>query len=200
MNDYYAEKLNAQRLVRCYEIAPPRVQQYLKAELEYVLDSFQSGETVLELGCGYGRILAPLASKSGMVTGVDTSHASLLLAREKLKHFPNCFLVSMNAVQLAFPDQSFDCVVCIQNGISAFHVNQQTLIKESLRVTKVGGRAIFSSYSDKFWEHRLEWFHLQSQAGLLGEIDQEKTGDGIITCKDGFTGTTVRPYQFQSLT
>ncbi|MCK4311038.1 MAG: class I SAM-dependent methyltransferase, partial [Methanomicrobia archaeon] len=36
--------------------------------------------------------------------------------------------------------------------------------------------------------------------GLLGEIDHEKTRDGMIVCKDGFTATTVRSHQFLALT
>jgi 2-polyprenyl-6-hydroxyphenyl methylase/3-demethylubiquinone-9 3-methyltransferase len=106
----------------------------------------------------------------------------------------------MDAVNLEFGDDYFDAVLCIQNGISAFHVNQTDLIKESIRVAKHGGLILFSSYSSKFWEHRLEWFQLQSEAGLLGEIDYEKTKNGVIVCKDGFTATTVSPEQFESLT
>jgi 2-polyprenyl-6-hydroxyphenyl methylase/3-demethylubiquinone-9 3-methyltransferase len=34
----------------------------------------------------------------------------------------------------------------------------------------------------------------------LGEIDDDKTRDGVIVCKDGFTATTVRPEQFENLT
>ncbi|MFQ5869596.1 MAG: class I SAM-dependent methyltransferase [Candidatus Zixiibacteriota bacterium] len=197
---YYDDKLSAQRLLRCYEIAPPRVQQYLEAEIEHVLQRIRPGDLVLELGCGYGRLLHRLVSKARMVIGIDTSLASLLLAQQMLDDVSNCQLIKMNALHLAFRDRVFDLVACIQNGISAFHVNQKDLIRESIRVTKPGGTVLFSSYSDKFWDDRLEWFRLQSEAGFLGEIDPEKTGDGVIVCKDGFTGTTVRPEQFLSLT
>ena len=197
---YYNDKLSAERLKYCYEIAPPRVCQYLEAEENHVLEKIRPGDMVLELGCGYGRILPQLAQKAGWVIGIDTSLASLQLAREMLGGISNCHLLCMDAVQLAFRDRVFDCVVCIQNGISAFHVNQQDLIRESLRVTKPGGIVLFSSYSDRFWEDRLHWFQLQSEAGLVGEIDHEKTGDGVIVCKDGFTATAVRPHQFRSLT
>jgi SAM-dependent methyltransferase len=200
MPGYYDDKLSAQRLLRCYEIAPPRVQQYLEAEIEHVLQKIRPGDLVLELGCGYGRVLRRLVSKARLVIGVDTSLASLLLAQQMLDDVSNCQLISMNALHLAFRDRTFDLVTCIQNGISAFHVNQEDLIQESIRVTKPGGTVLFSSYSDKFWNDRLEWFRLQSEAGLLGELDPEKTGDGVIVCKDGFTGTTVRPEQFRSLT
>ena len=200
MGNYYDDKLSAERLKRCYEIAPPRVQQYLKAEIAYVLEKIYPGDIVLELGCGYGRILPTLAQRARTVIGIDTSFASLVLASEMLTHIFNCLLLNMNALQLAFKDRVFDCVVCIQNGISAFHVDQRDLVRESVRVIKPGGRVLFSSYSDKFWEERMRWFEMQSEDGLLGEIDYERTRNGMIVCKDGFTATTVKPDEFLALT
>ena len=200
MTSYYEEKLAAERLKQCYEIAPPRVQQYLEAEVAHVLEKIHTGDEVLELGCGYGRILPSLAQKAGTVIGIDTSLASLAMASQMLVNISNCHLADMDAVQLAFHGRVFDCVICIQNGISAFHADQQALIRESVRVTKPGGIVLYSSYSDKFWEERLRWFHIQSGAGLLGEIDNERTGGGVIVCKDGFTATTVRSDEFLALT
>lgn len=59
---------------------------------------------------------------------------------------------------------------------------------------------LFSSYSNKFWKDRLEWFSLQSEEGLLGEIDPDATGSGVIVCKDGFRATSVGPDEFISVT
>jgi SAM-dependent methyltransferase len=200
MFNYYDEKLSAERLKQVYEIAPPRVKQYLEAEIAHVASKIRPGDVVLELGCGYGRALEKLASKTGKVMGIDTSFSSLLMAKDMLSGFDNCALVGADAIQLPFPNGTFDVVACIQNGISAFHVDHKTLIQEAFRVTKRGGIALISSYSDKFWNHRLDWFRLQSSAGLLGELDEEKTGNGVIVCKDGFSGTIVRPGQFRELT
>jgi hypothetical protein len=69
-----------------------------------------------------------------------------------------------------------------------------------LRVTRSGGRVLFSSYSERFWKDRLEWFRIQSQHGLIGEIDDDATGDGVIVCKDGFKASTFSPDDFISLT
>jgi 2-polyprenyl-6-hydroxyphenyl methylase/3-demethylubiquinone-9 3-methyltransferase len=198
-SSYYSDKLSAERLKKCYDIAPPRVKQYLEAELNYVLSKIKKDDIVLELGCGYGRILPQIAGKASQVYGIDNSESSIELGKKFLTGYLNCTLMTMDAVHLTFQDNTFDMVVCIQNGISAFHVDQRELIKESIRVTKQGGIVIFSSYSQKFWEHRLEWFRLQSDAGLLGEIDEEKTKDGNIVCKDGFTATTVTSEHFKKL-
>ncbi|MFX0113971.1 MAG: class I SAM-dependent methyltransferase [Candidatus Hodarchaeota archaeon] len=200
MQNYYSDKLSAWRLKRCYEIAPRRTQQYLAAEIQFVVDQLSPSCKILELGCGYGRVLQKLAPKAKSVFGIDTSNASLDLAKTFLVDFHNIDCFQMNAISLGFRDQTFDVVIAIQNGISAFKVEKRNLIKESLRVTKDGGKVLFSSYSDSFWEDRLEWFELQAQEGLLGEIDWKKTGNGTIVCKDGFKATTVAPGDFIALT
>ena len=199
MSAYYSHKLSATRLKQAYEIAPARVRQYLDAEVSHVLEKIHPGDLVVELGCGYGRIIPRLAAKAGWVVGIDTSVANLEYAKETLD-IPNCSLSRMNAVKLAFYDGAFDCVVCIQNGISAFHVDQLSLVSESVRVARPGATVLFSSYSERFWKDRLEWFKLQSEAGLVGEIDYERTKDGVIVCKDGFTATTISGDDFLALT
>ena len=49
---------------------------------------------------------------------------------------------------------------------------------------------MFSTYSESFWHHRLEWFKAQAEEGLIGRIDWEKTRDGVIVCEDGFRAVT----------
>ncbi len=199
MPGYYRDKLAAGRLARVYAIAPPRVRQYLDAEIDHVLARVGPDDAVLELGCGYGRVLEHLARKARIACGIDTSFESLAHGRAALERAGNCAFAQMDAVRLGFPDGAFDCVVCIQNGISAFHVDALALVREGVRVTRPGGIALFSSYSEAFWEHRLEWFVLQAEAGLVGEIDRERTRDGTIVCADGFTATTVGARQFAAL-
>jgi len=145
MQKYYSEKLSAQRLQQCYQLASPRVRQYLEAEVEYVVRKIPPRSLVLELGCGYGRIIPALASVASSIIGIDNSLPSIRWGRTALHHIPNCFLLPMDAVKLAFHDHTFDVVTCIQNGISAFHVNQKDLIHESIRVTKRHGTILFSS-------------------------------------------------------
>jgi ubiquinone/menaquinone biosynthesis C-methylase UbiE len=200
LTGYYTEILSANNLKRCYDIAPQRVRQYLQAEVNYVIQFIKPEDSILELGCGYGRILPELAGKAGSVTGIDISLSSIELGRRMLSNLHNCMMMQMDAVNLVFPDNSFDVVICIQNGISAFHVDPLQLIHESIRVTKPGGLILFSSYSEKFWNYRLEWFKLQSVEGLIGEIDFYRTRNGRIVCKDGFTADTIKPEQFIKLT
>jgi len=105
----------------------------------------------------------------------------------------------MNAANLRFSPDNFDVTLCLQNGISAFNIDPKIIITQSIRVTKPGGIILFSTYSEKFWNHRLDWFILQSRAGLLGEIDFSKTQNGIILCKDGFKSATFSVNDFRIL-
>jgi 2-polyprenyl-6-hydroxyphenyl methylase/3-demethylubiquinone-9 3-methyltransferase len=199
VSGYYDDKLAAARLRRAYEIASPRVRRYLAAELEYVLSRLGPGDVALELGCGYGRVLGPLAARARLAVGVDTSFASLALAREELALYENVRLTNADAARLGCRDNVFDVVACIQNGISAFHVDPGELVAEAVRVTRPGGTVFFSSYAEAFWEERLAWFEAQAAEGLVGEIDYERTGGGVIVCRDGFTATTFAPEAFRGL-
>jgi 2-polyprenyl-6-hydroxyphenyl methylase/3-demethylubiquinone-9 3-methyltransferase len=203
---YYTEKLAAERLQLCYELAPPAVQEYLAAEIRHVLQVIRCCRAdagvpprILEAGCGYGRVLRELAPVSGAAVGIDTSLASLGQARHYLAAHDNVTLVQMNALDAAFADGTFDLVCCVQNGISAFHVDQRQLLAAAVRVTAPGGTVLFSSYADTFWEQRLHWFRIQSAHGLVGEIDEAATGNGVIVCRDGFSATTVGPEQLAAL-
>lgn len=199
MSNYYTENLSGLRLKQVYEVATPRIRQYMQAETGFVLSRIHEGDKVLDLGCGYGRIIPELLRKAGLVFGIDISYENILYGKRFLHGIQRCVLLEMDAGDLKFPDQIFDAVICIQNGISAFKVEPATLIRESIRVTKPGGKVLFSTYSEKIWNDRLEWFRIQANEGLLGKIDEEKTGNGNIVCKDGFTATTFTRDQFQRL-
>jgi len=198
MHGYY-NILAAERLKKCYNIASPRIKKYLKAEIEFVNGQIISSSQILELGCGYGRIIEQLTAGASTFAGIDTSLVSLQFGKNILGDKPDINFSCMNAVRLGFKDNSFDIVFCLQNGISAFHSDKLQLVKEAMRVTRKGGKILFSTYSDKFWIDRLEWFRVQAAEGLIGEIDETKTVRGTIICKDGFETTTITPGEFISL-
>ena len=198
-DDYYTSKLSSNKLKQCYDVASPRVIEYLEAEIQHVLKHIDPVDNVLELGCGYGRVLGRLMQHAHMVVGIDTSKDSLGLAKDTFRTNHMCHLYQMDARTLGFHDSSFDKTICIQNGISAFKIEPRELVMESIRVTKDRGICLFSSYSDRFWEHRLDWFRKQSEENLLGEIDWEETRNGVIVCKDGFRATTFREDDFKTL-
>lgn len=200
MGEYYSNSLSGYRLKKCYDLAPNRTRQYLEAEISHILNRINLQDSVLELGCGYGRVLKRIFPYCIKTTGIDISLDSLRLAQHELQSTDRIEILLADAGALPFRDGQFDLVLCIQNGISAFKLGPSKLMKESIRVTRSGGLCLFSSYSDKFWKHRLDWFRLQSEEGLIGRIDWEQTRDGTIACEDGFRATTYRRSDFKDLT
>lgn len=198
MGNYYSEKLNSSKLVEVYQTKIERVKQYFFHEINFVGDRLTGKEEVLELGAGYGRIMKELAPLVKSMIGIDISADSVLLGREYLREYPNCMMEMMDVYQMAF-EADFDVVLCLQNGLSAFKGKDEELVRRAMDVLKPGGVAYFSSYSEKFWDHRLAWFQEQSGKGLLGEIDWASTKDGEIVCFDGFRAITTTPEDMRRL-
>jgi 2-polyprenyl-6-hydroxyphenyl methylase/3-demethylubiquinone-9 3-methyltransferase len=187
--NYYAQKLNSQKLFKVYETKIPRVKQYLDAEISFVRDNLTGSERILELGAGYGRIVKELAGNCKSIVGIDISDESVLLGKEYLKDSPNAEIITMDVNNLAF-EEKFNVVLCLQNGLSAMKITSLDLIEKIFGMVVSGGKIYFSTYSEKFWEYRLMWFKEQAEKGLLGELDLDKTKDGVIICKDGFKAIT----------
>jgi len=184
--NYFEERLFAASLESSYSVAPPRVKRHLAAEINHVILRSSPKDIVLELGCGYGRALFQIAPYVNYAVGVDINSESLLYAEKLKNNNANCEFFMMDACNLEFSDNEFDMVYCIQNGISAFNDNPESLLAEALRVTKIRGRVIFSSYSEKFWLPRLRWFMLQAKIGAFEEIDLQKSlNNNTIVTKTG---------------
>ncbi|MBP1925378.1 2-polyprenyl-6-hydroxyphenyl methylase/3-demethylubiquinone-9 3-methyltransferase [Sedimentibacter acidaminivorans] len=190
MSNYYEENLNSVKLFQVYQTKYQRIKRYFNEEIVFIQKNLSKNDKVLEIGAGYGRIIKELGPFSASVVGIDISQASVDLGKDYIKECTNCEIKVMDAYNLEFSEEDFDVVLCLQNGLSAIKGESTHLINECLKVLKPGGKAYFSTYSDKFWEHRLAWFQEQADNGLLGEIDFEKTKNGMIACKDGFVSTS----------
>lgn len=188
-DNYYTHKLNSQKLLNVYETKIPRVQRYLDAEISFIRDNLTGSERILELGAGYGRIVKELSGNCMSIVGVDISDENVSLGKEYLKDIPNAEIITMDVNKLTLQEK-FDAVLCLQNGLSAMKITSSDLIKKILDMVVSDGKVYFSTYSEKFWDYRLMWFEEQADKGLLGELDLDKTKNGIIICKDGFKAVT----------
>ncbi|MEZ4707484.1 MAG: class I SAM-dependent methyltransferase [Caldilineaceae bacterium] len=73
---------------------------------------------LLELGCGTGRVLAPLAAAGYRVTGIDVSPALLDVARQKLTHggyMANTTLVEADMRDFDLPRKDYGFAFCMSN-------------------------------------------------------------------------------------
>lgn len=106
----------------------------------------QSGDAVLDLGCGAGWTTAHIHKVTDRVIGTDLSEVMIEVARQK--HAGIEFRV-MDASRFDLPDGSFDVVVFSYNGLCYLYPEEKRTasIREIHRVLKPGGKFIFSSFN-----------------------------------------------------
>lgn len=108
------------------------------------------GKTVLDIGCGYGWCEKDFLKRGiKKVIGIEVKAKVLELARKNLAS-PKIEFVTGNALQIPFPNQSFNTVICWE---VLEHLPKNTEIKlfaEVNRVLKDGGLFYLSSPYDHF--------------------------------------------------
>src|SRR5215831_13901443 len=70
--------------------------------------------TLLEVACGTGGIIAPLADRF-RVSGLDISPGMLAVARAKLPKGTPLYLADMSGFRL---DATFDAIICVYHGVN----------------------------------------------------------------------------------
>ncbi len=149
------------------------------------------GSPILELGCGTGRLLVPLAQEGYDVVGVDTSTDMLERARARLDavQVTNAQIWRLDMRQLGdLPDEHFRLVFCAVN--SFLHLGSR---EDQLSALRAAGRVL---------HHRgvliLDVFHPTPSS--LQTMDDRLTLDGTWSVPDGsridrFSYRRVHPAQ-----
>lgn len=135
----------------------------VKLVLEGVLELLAGRQSVLEIGCGTGRLLEPLTQNFEQVFGVDVSGEMVRRGRERLAHLPQVRLVEIDGLgKLPFENESFD--FCF-SYITFHHIPMKPVVRsyihESHRVLKAGGVA--------------RWHFFGRPAGILASIRESVT-------------------------
>lgn len=102
----------------------------LTADRDFLLDlAIQTGDPVLEIGCGSGRLLLPLIEAGFRVTGLDNSAAMLVRAREHLAEMPfeaqkRARLIETDVLQWQNDDTPFGLIIIPYNTLMHFSPQQ----------------------------------------------------------------------------
>lgn len=114
-----------------------------------LLDQFigiKPTDTVLEIGCGVGRVGKILSQRCRKWIGTDISKHMLNYAAERLKDYDNVELIELSTVGLyEIPDSSIDVVYCTVVFMHLYEWDRYAYIKEAFRVLKPGGRCFFDN-------------------------------------------------------
>jgi len=127
---------------------------YRYSKLAYLADLIDferwRDRDVLDIGCGAGLDLVRLGRAGARGAGVELSLVSLALARQYLDvEGVAAVLVQADAAVLPFPDDFFDLVLC--HGVLPFAVDPAGIVRETRRVLRPGGLAMFVAYNRRSW-------------------------------------------------
>lgn len=100
-------------------------------------DYVKSNDKVLDIGCGNGRLLDLFEGKRVDYIGIDNSAGQI---KEAVKRYPDRIFLQADALDLPFPDNSFDEVfsVAVLHEIPSSEFRERFL-QEANRVLKPGG-------------------------------------------------------------
>jgi trans-aconitate 2-methyltransferase len=106
--------------------------------------ALSGSESVLDIGCGDGKVTAEIARRvpGGRVVGIDSSQEMILLARRAFPPSPrgNLDFLSGNALALGF-EQEFDVV--FSNATLHWVKDHGPVLKGAARSLRPGGRILF---------------------------------------------------------
>ncbi|NEO86655.1 MAG: methyltransferase domain-containing protein [Spirulina sp. SIO3F2] len=136
--------------------SPPQSKNFLQAKADFVhemvhwgkLDQLAAGTTVLDVGCGIGGSSRILARDYHFdVTGITISPGQVKRAQELTpKDLSATFQVD-DAMNLSFPDASFDVVWSVEAG--PHMPDKAVFAKELLRVLKPGGILVVADWNQR---------------------------------------------------
>ena len=100
-------------------------------------------DSILEIGCGIGRVGKELAPLCGHWTGSDISKNMLETAGQRLAGLENVSFQELSTVGLGeFADDSFDVVYCTVVFMHLFEWDRCAYVREAFRVLRPGGRLL----------------------------------------------------------
>ena len=172
-------------------------------ELEFWISQFPSPRPrVLELACGSGRLLFPLARAGARVSGIDSSPAMLARARERLESEPDIAGSEVNLVLQAMQDldldEEFDLVMAAFNALLlvphsdlpiVLERSREHLAKGGMLVAELFAMTQFDALPDEesarlaggsgnWWRDRVYRYDPQLRAGI-SKVSYRQAGGRI---------------------
>ncbi len=119
--------------------------EFVWDDLAVFHEYIQDGDSILDVGCGNGRVYQLFENLQVSYTGIDQSDALIGIAKEK---FPKVAFDVGEMTTLPYPDHSFTVVLCVAafNHLPDEHTRLQTLA-EMKRVLKPGGVILMTNWN-----------------------------------------------------
>ena len=131
-------------------------------DLAFYLDACAGAASVLELGCGAGRILLPIAQAGSSVVGLDHDNALLALARRALGELSSSVAQRVQLIHADMRDFSdhrrFERILIPFNGLYALdhEADQLACLRRAACHLSAHGYLIWDAYAIDEFHHNAE--------------------------------------------
>lgn len=139
-----------------------------------------NAKTVLDLGCGTGAAIRPLARhfRGARIIGVDISEGMLARCRSRRYWFTKTAFLQADARALPFPDGSVDVV--FSNLMLPWVDDLPSVAREVARVLREDGLFVFASLGpDSFAALRHAWSGIDEHPHVHAFLDMHDVGDAM---------------------
>lgn len=112
--------------------------------INYITQKYETDAAICDIGCGAGPITYELLKRGYSPIGLDFSSDMLSNAKKRIESLDlhSIPLINGNSELLPFPDQQFDCIVCL--GVISYVEHYENIISEIHRILKPGGTTIIT--------------------------------------------------------
>lgn len=166
-----------------------------EADVAFVLEHCRTPGFFLDMGCGTGRLLIPLARMGWQAVGVDLSAEMLAVAHARLREAGvRAGLLRANLAELStIADGSFDHAACLFStlGMVVGRDARRQVVEHAFRILRPGGRFILHVHN--------RWWHLRTREGrrwLLADqtrtwLGRSDAGDRVMPPHQGIGRLTI---------
>ena len=180
--DFHLDPANDDFIFRCQQLATPRILALMQAEADFLRATPETEESVLDIGCGSGRILEALAGRARVLAGIDLVYANLGHSRRRLPGH-GLLLLQGDALRMPFPDAAFAVSTVMINTLGNFGDAQVPLLAEMRRVSRI---VIAGCYSTAAAAAQREWYAVMHAHGYLGTVDEARSTPYLCVTTDGY--------------
>ena len=152
---------------------------FFKAEKHFLKLNIKKNSIILDVGCGAGDSIEPIAGKVKKAYGIDFAENLLKAASKTFAKNSNVFIINANAETLPFPNSAFDYVTCMGNTFGNLE-NPDKCLEEMKRVMKSNGKIILSVYSKNALKMQLRTYKAHG-------VNIEFYNKDVVRIKEGLT-------------
>ncbi|MCL4369708.1 MAG: methyltransferase domain-containing protein [Chloroflexi bacterium] len=143
----------ASRYDAWFETPLGRAVDAVEQQALFAVASVDSGDLILDVGCGTGHYAQALDKRGARVVGIDLSAA--MLAAAQAKGIGGAAFAGASALRLPFPDATFDEVIAVT--LLEFLSDREAAVVEMLRVLRPDGRLVVAVLNRQSLWYWLYW-------------------------------------------